>query len=133
MKNISIPKSFLKVHYDGQKYPGHATGLGGGSNCQHFAYELLRYFGKTIPNFRSSNLWEDTKHTKRVKILQSLDLLLFNHTRNSWGAHVGVYIGNGKIIHLCKEVGRPAIWTMHDFKVRDRYRAFIGAKRAIDI
>jgi len=71
MKNLSIPISFFDTYYDGSKYPGNpkCKGIKNGANCQYFAYELLRHFGFTIPDFRSSNLWEDKIYTKKVKKL----------------------------------------------------------------
>ena len=131
MKEISIPLFFFNSYYDGSKYPGSlkCKGISKGANCQYFAYELLRYFGLEIPDFRSSNLWEDTITTKKVKRLLPLDIVLFNKDTESYGAHVGVYLGNDKIIHLSKEVGYPTIWDVKDFKKREKYKVFIGAKR----
>lgn len=131
MKEISIPLSFFNSYYDGSKYPGSpkCRGIQKGANCQYFAYELLRYFGLKIPDFRSSNLWEDTSTTKKVQRLQPLDILLFNTVNKSYGAHVGIYLGNDKVIHLSKGVGYPTVWDIKDFKKRDKYKVCIGAKR----
>jgi len=134
MSNLSVPIHFFDAYYDGLKYPGSSKckGIKNGANCQYFAYELLRYFGLTIPDFRSSNLWEDNISTRKVKALQPLDLVLFNKTKNAYSAHVGVYLGNDKIIHLSKEVGYPTVWDFRDFKKRENYKIFIGAKRVSD-
>lgn len=45
------------------------------------------------------------------------------------GAHMGIYLGNNKILHLSKEIGYPTIWDFKDFKKRSKYKMFIGAKR----
>lgn len=131
MKEISIPIKFFNSYYDGDKYPGsdNCTELENGANCQYFAYELLRHFNFIVPDLRSSNLWEDTEHTEEVSNLEPLDLLFFNKDNNSYGAHVGVYIGSNKVIHLSKEVGYPTIWDMEEFKKKNNYSCFIGAKR----
>jgi lipoprotein Spr len=121
---LEIPPRFFRVRYDGRRYPGSA-----GANCQRFAYEMLRHFGCEIPDFRSSELWADTCCTRRVKRMRPLDLLLFNRTRRAWGAHVAVYLGRGRAIHLCKAIGRPAVWSFDEFAACDRYRVFVGAKR----
>ena len=128
---IEVPSHFLAVSYNGDCYPGAAgvCGIAQGANCQQFAYELLRYFGKRIPNFRSSDLWEDVDFTLAVLSFEPLDLLLYNSTPRSWGAHVAVYLGEGRIIHLSKVLVRPVIWTHEQFLGTSRYRYFIGAKR----
>ncbi len=49
---IKIPREFMSVRYVGKCYPG-ATGVVGikdGANCQQFAYELLRHFGRRVPD-----------------------------------------------------------------------------------
>lgn len=130
---IAIPRKFLRVRYKGACYPGapNLRGLAQGANCQHFAYELLRHFGRTVPDLRSSDLWKDTRFTRPVVRLQPLDLLLFNRTRRAWGAHVAVYLGRGRAIHLSKQAGTPIVWTLEEFAERERYRVYIGAKRVI--
>src|SRR5688572_13044739 len=101
---LEIPKDFLSVPYDSWKYPGNAQGLQEGANCQHFAFEFLRYFGFKIDNFRSSDLWEDRIFTTFAATPQIMDLVLFNDSISSFGAHVGVCIGNDKVFHLCKSI-----------------------------
>ena len=98
-------------------------------NCQQFAYELLRHFGKRVPDFRSSDLWEDVDFTLEVSNLEPLDLLLYNSTPRSWGAHVVVYLGEERIIHLAKELVQPVIWAHEQLLGTVRYRYFIGARR----
>ena len=39
-----------------------------------------------------------------------LDLLLFTPAGDPYGAHVGLYSGEGQVLHLAKSVGRPAVW-----------------------
>jgi lipoprotein Spr len=128
---FEIPSRFFRLRYDGARYPGAAgaRGLGAGANCQRFAYEILRHFGREIPDFRSCELWNDTRFTRRVRRTRPLDLLLFNRTRRAWGAHVAVYLGSGRAIHLCKAMGRPAVWSLDEFAACDRYGVFLGAKR----
>jgi murein DD-endopeptidase / murein LD-carboxypeptidase len=83
---IKIPERFHQVLYNYDRYPGApgVRGLVGGANCQQYAYEFLREFGYTIPDFRSSDLWEDTKHTGVVSELpQAFDLVLVNDNPDS--------------------------------------------------
>ena len=130
---IDIPPRFFEVTYKGAHYPGSpkVNGLEGGANCQVFAYELLRHHGVTVPDLRSSDLWEDTQFTTQVTDLQPLDILLWNKTDNPWGAHVGVYLGENKVIHLSKANHTAVIWTLEEFLKQPAYTVFIGAKRVL--
>lgn len=131
MTQYVIPTNFLIVKYNGKAYPGskHADGFKNGANCQHFIYEIYRYNKLVIPNFRSSEIWDDTVHTVRVNKLQPLDILLFNNTEKSWGAHFGLYLGDNKILHLSKAIGYPVIWDFKKFAKLKKYKIYLGAKR----
>ena len=126
-----LPSSFLDVPYEGTMIPGHKPELGlkAGANCQRFAYEVLRYFGRDVPDLRSSDLWSDQEPTVDPDEPAPLDLVLFGSSEVPWGAHVGVYLGGSEVLHLCQEVGTPAVWSFTDFAARDRYRTRIGFKR----
>ncbi|WP_277436267.1 hydrolase [Streptomyces sp. SPB162] len=128
-----LPAHFWAVPHVGSRFPGSAAvsrlpGLAAGANCQLFAYEVLRHFGLAPPPLRSSDLWDDTAATVRVPVAQPLDLLLFNGTHDPYGAHVGVCVEDDAVLHLCAEVGHPAVWALADFAARERYRVLIGAK-----
>jgi cell wall-associated NlpC family hydrolase len=128
---VRIPQQFMNVRYDGARFPG-APGVSGvaeGANCQQFAYELLRYFGYSVPDLRSSELWEDTEHTYRAESLEPFDLLLFSADGKAYGAHVGVYLGDEKVIHLSKEAGFPEIRELAWFQNTPRYCTLLGVKR----
>ncbi|WP_395362388.1 hydrolase [Streptomyces sp. YH02] len=132
----ALPAEFWTVRYEGSRFPGSAAvaarpGLTGGANCQLFAYEVLRHFGLTPPDLRSSELWSDTETTVHVPVALPLDLVLFNSTTSAYGAHVGVHVGDDAILHLCAELGRPAVWTAADFAARERYAVRLGAKRVL--
>ncbi|MEU0105364.1 hydrolase [Streptomyces sp. NPDC006251] len=132
-----LPAAFWTVPYVGSRFPGSSEvtdrpGLEEGANCQLFAYEVLRHFGLAPPALRSSELWADTQATAHVSAAQPLDLLLFNATDDAYGAHVGVWVNEGRVLHLCAEVGRPAVWEMTEFATRQRYRVLIGIKRVVD-
>ncbi|HUY27819.1 MAG TPA: hypothetical protein VMV27_10410 [Candidatus Binataceae bacterium] len=132
-RSIGVPRRFLRVQYNGARHPGapKLRGLAHGANCQHFAYELLRHDGLAVPDLRSSDLWRDKRFTRRVVRLRPLDLLLFNRTRRAWGAHVAVYLGQRRAIHLSNQVGTPAIWTLEEFAEHERYQVYLGAKRIL--
>lgn len=128
-----LPAYFWTVPYVGERYPGApgVPGIAAGANCQQYAYEVLRYFGFQVPDLRSSELWNDTGATVRVAGYEPLDLLLFNGSTHSYGAHVGVYIGAAKILHLCREVGKPVVWPVREFAAHPEYSTLVGAKRCL--
>lgn len=106
-------------------------GVEHGANCQLFAYAVLSYFGRIIPPLRSSELWADQQTTTEASSPLPLDLLLFNDTMEPYAAHVGLWVGDGEVLHLCREAGHPEVWTLADFAARDRYRCLIGLKRVV--
>ncbi|GAA4992705.1 hypothetical protein GCM10025734_21150 [Kitasatospora paranensis] len=94
---------------------------------------MLEHFGLRAPALRSRELWADTRSGVRVTTARPLDLLLFNATDDAFGAHVGVCAGEDAVLHLCAEVGRPAVWRPADFAARERYRVLVGIKRITDV
>jgi lipoprotein Spr len=126
-----IPERFRRVPYNGRRHPGRAgaRGLSDGANCQHYAYQYLRYHGYEVPNLRSSDLWADSKHSTVAGRLRRFDVVLFNREPSAWGAHVGVYLGNSRVLHLCKAVGHPEVRTLAQFASDPAYKIRIGAKR----
>jgi hypothetical protein len=133
---IELPDSFWEVRYVGARYPGSPAvlarpGLADGANCQLFAYEVLRHFGYDPPDLRSSELWDDTAATQEVAVPRPLDLVLVNSSKDAWGAHVGVWADDGRVLHLCAETGRPALWSLEMFAARPSYRELVGYKRVV--
>ncbi|MFI1584892.1 cell wall hydrolase [Embleya sp. NPDC020630] len=130
-----LPVRFRDVAYVYARHPEAvaAGDLGGGANCQLYAYAFLGHYGLYVPPLRSSELWAE-EVTRRVVEFAPLDLLLFDggprpDRAPGYGAHVGVFLGHGRVLHLCREVGRPAIWGFADFAARPAYARLLGAKR----
>ena len=125
------PDWVATVPYVGSAHPqsGNSAPISLGANCQRFAYAVLGLFGTTVPPHRSSQLWADPAfdHVTRSDV-RELGLVLFNPTADSWGAHVAVALG-GQLLHLCAEVGRPALWQWSDFAARERYATLFGVVR----
>ncbi|BDM70963.1 hypothetical protein HEK616_44500 [Streptomyces nigrescens] len=120
--------------FDGRGGSDGFADLAGGANCQRYAYAVLRHFGLWVPPLRSAELWADTRTTRRAGRPRPLDLVLFDagpdqDRPEGYGAHVGVHLGPDAVLHLCREVGRPAVWRYADFAARARYARFLGAKR----
>lgn len=127
-----LPNWYWNVPYVGGRYPGAVprSDLAEGANCQLWAYEVLGHFGLDVADLRSDQLWEDTTSTRHVELPRPLDLVLYNDSANSYGAHVGVWMG-GATAHLCEEVGRPTVWLQSEFEGRARYATRIGFKRPV--
>lgn len=126
---LPIPPQFRDVPYNAEHFPGAGTsGLEDGANCQQYAYSVLRYFGFVIPDFRSSELWEDTLHTRVSPAMQPFDLVLLNREPRAYGAHVGLCVGDGLILHLSRGIGMPALETLAEMQARPEYSHLIGCK-----
>ena len=123
----------MRVRYDCAHHPLAEPGsiFRDGANCQRFVFELLKHFGYEVGPMRSSELWADRRFTNPVRRMRPLDILMFNRGDTAWGAHVALYLGDGRAIHLSKEVGRPAVWEVAEFHARERYRTLVGIKRPL--
>ena len=134
MKQVfKIPERFTDIRYNTQRIPGveKQSDLSLGANCQVYAYELLRHYGKSPPLLRSSELWSDEQFTQKVSDYEFLDLMLYNNTLDAYGAHVGVYINDGLVLHLSKEIGCPAIQKHEALLLNKKYTYSIGVKRVL--
>ena len=59
------------------------------------------------------------------------DLVLLHSRADSYGAHLGVYIGDGLVLHLSRQNDVPAIETLEDLRATERYRHLIGFKSVL--
>ncbi len=129
----AIPPWFWDVPYVGGHYPGGVPreALRTGANCQLFAYEVLAVHGFAVADLRSDDLWLDTASTAQVSVPQPLDLVLFRGIAIRTAPISGLVVADDEVLHLCKEVGRPALWPWSAFAARPRYAVVIGYKRPI--
>lgn len=130
---VPIPANFRDVHYNADHFPGApgVIGVEGGANCQQYAYSVLRHHGFELPDFRSSDLWEDTEYSAIVAGMEPFDLVLLHDRNDSWGAHVGLCVGEGLVLHLSRKNIVPAIETLEQMQARGDYRYLIGFKRPL--
>src|SRR4051812_11695596 len=128
-----VPAELWDVPWAADRFPGAVPreSIADGADCNLFAYELLAVFGKRIPDLRSAELWRDTTCTRVVLSPQPLDLVLFHDRQQAFGAHCGVVCSPTEVVHLCKEVGRPAVWTFSQFAQTPRYQHLVGFKRPL--
>jgi len=132
--NVNITLDLLNAKYNSSRIPGvdNQSNLILGANCQVFAYEFLRVNDIKLPNFRSSELWEDKIYTKIVNDFEPLDLMLYNSIDGkSFGAHVAVYIGFNDVIHLSADNKIYEIIKHENIIKNQKYKYFIGAKRVL--
>lgn len=131
-KKITIPSWLLKVKYNGRIIPNgkpHDIAIVG-ANCQVFAIHLLREYNVFVPEFRSSELWEDTEYSEKIMDdFQPLDLLFFHKKKNAYGAHIAIFIGDNQVVHSAKKNGFPVIWNLDTFFEHPEYQFLLGAKR----
>ncbi|MCX5661298.1 MAG: NlpC/P60 family protein [Planctomycetota bacterium] len=130
---LHIPDEFMAVRYVAARIPDGAgiELLGDGANCQRFAYAFLAHHGIVLPPFRSSDLWDDRGETSVATTFEPLDLLLFHARPEAYGAHVTVYVGDGRVLHLAAHRGSPTVETLAEVQGHERHRLLIGAKRAL--
>lgn len=132
IKEIIIPEWLMEINYNGKIIPNGKTYdlLKTGANCQVFAYYILRLNDKFVPEYRSSELWADTEFSEFIKKdFQVLDILFFHKNDKAYGAHVAVYLGNNKAIHISKKNKIPVIWELETFLKQPEYQFFLGGKR----
>jgi len=135
MTTIKFPERYMDIVYNPSIVPDKKEKniINTGANCQVYAYELLRYNNKNIPDYRSKELWEDTIYSNIVSWeYELLDVLFFNKENNPYGAHLGVYIWDNKVLHNSKDIWKPAIFELDDFLRKEKYQFCIWAKRFKD-
>ena len=127
----TLPSWVWDVPYAAGSYPGAVPreSWRDGANCQLFAYGVLALHGWDVTDLRSDELWFDEECTAVATEVLPLDLVLFQKDQQPYGAHVGLVVAEDAVLHLCREVGVPAVWGWDEFAVRTRYRVVIGCKR----
>lgn len=92
---IAYAKNFL-----GTPYSWGGTNLNKGVDCSGFVYSVMKNFGVTL-NRSSSSMASNGVYVERAS-LRTGDLVFFdttNATNKGYISHVGIYMGDGKIIH----------------------------------
>lgn len=78
------------LQFVGNPYVSGGTSLTNGADCSGFTYAVFQHFGITLPR-RSDDQGYGGKNISLGSI-QAGDIIYY-------GGHVGIYIGNGKIVH----------------------------------
>jgi hypothetical protein len=128
---IKIPKWILEIIYNPKIFPNWEVHdyVKDGANCQVFAYEILKFNWKKVPDLRSSEMWADNKISFEVHDFEKLDLIFFNNSTESYWAHVWLYIWNNKVIHNTNKTWWVEIWDLEEFRKYEDYQFILWWKR----
>lgn len=128
----SITKGEEIVAY-AKKYLGYKYVYGGASpstgfDCSGLTYYVYKHFGYTLSRSSSGQASNGTKVEK--KDLQPGDLVIYKNTSLTRIGHVGIYIGDNKMIHA-SEPGVGVIITDIDSKAHKYPQRFVMGRRII--
>ena len=82
------------LQFVGNPYVSGGTSLTNGADCSGFTWAVHKYFGITIP--RVSRDQANGGKSVSLAAVQAGDIIYY-------GNHVGIYIGNGQIVHASSE------------------------------
>ena len=114
--------------YLGYKYVYGGTSPSTGFDCSGFTYYVYKHFGYTISRSSVSQATNGTKVEK--KDLQPGDLVIYKNTSLTRIGHVGIYIGDNKMIHA-SEPGVGVIITDIDSKAHKYPQRYVMGRRII--
>lgn len=91
-KGAQAAEKAMQVMRNGTAYVWGGNSLTQGVDCSGLVQQIYRGLGIEVPR----TTWEQAKHGKRVPVsdIRPGDLVFYNKY-----AHVGIYVGNGKIVH----------------------------------
>ena len=99
-----------------------------GFDCSGFTSYVYKHFGYTLSRAASGQASEGTKVAK--KDLQPGDLVIYKNNALTKIGHVGIYIGDNKMIHA-SEPGVGVIITEIDAKSHNYPKRFVMGRRII--
>ena len=117
-KVVSMAMPFLGTRYrSGGASPS-------GFDCSGFTMYLYAQLGYSLPHSATAQ-YKNCGYAVAKSDLQPGDLVFFSDSSHAIG-HVGIYIGNGQIIHARYSVGKITIDSLSASYYASRY---VGAKR----
>ena len=112
----------------GYKYVYCGTSPSTGFDCSGFTYYVYKHFGYTLSRSSVSQATNGTKVEK--KDLQPGDLVIYKNKSLTRIGHVGIYIGDNKMIHA-SEPGVGVIITDIDSKAHKYPQRYVMGRRII--
>lgn len=115
--------------YLGYKYVYGAASPSKGFDCSGLVYYVYKHFGYTLSRSSSGQASNGVKVEK--KDLQPGDILIYKNNALTKIGHVGIYIGNNKMIHA-SEPGVGVVITDIDAKSHKYPQRYVMARRIIN-
>lgn len=123
------PTAALSIESTASQYLGTPYRFGGesasGIDCSSFVQQVFREHQIELPRTAREQIKMGTEVAPGQ--LQKGDLVFF-HTYASYPSHVGIYLGDGKMIHASSGRGEVTVSSLDSDYYRSR---FIGAKRVV--
>ncbi len=99
----------------GTKYVWGGNSLTKGIDCSGFVKQVYKQFGYTTPRVSR----DMAKKYKSISIsdLKPGDLIFYGRVKDNYINHVGIYIGNGQVIHSSTNYNGVAISSMYFYTI----------------
>lgn len=99
----------------GTKYVWGGNSLTKGVDCSGFVKKVYAYFGYTTPRVSRDMARKYTKIS--INELKPGDLIFYGRVKDNYINHVGIYIGNGQVIHSSTNYKGVAISSMYFYSI----------------
>lgn len=99
----------------------------GGFDCSGFTRYVMRALNISLPRTAHEQSRMGQEVTKDISRLRAGDLLTFGNSRRI--SHIGMYIGNGRVVHASSHYGRVTEVAFHPGS--SLYRRWYGARRVV--
>ncbi len=99
----------------GTKYVWGGNSLTKGIDCSGFVQQVYKHFGYTTPRVSR----DMAKKYKKISIseLKPGDLIFYGRVKDNYINHVGIYIGNGQVIHSSTNYDGVDISNMYFYSI----------------
>ncbi len=99
----------------GTKYVWGGNSLTKGIDCSGFVQQVYKHFGYSTPRVSRDMAKKYTKIS--IKDLKPGDLIFYGRVKDNYINHVGIYIGNGQVIHSSTNYKGIAISSMYFYSI----------------
>ena len=99
----------------GTKYVWGGNSLTKGIDCSGFVQQVYKHFGYSTPRVSRDMVKKYTKIS--ISELKPGDLIFYGRVKDNYINHVGIYIGNGQVIHSSTNYKGVAISSMYFYTI----------------